>query len=279
MTNPHLRWPQERFFWSVLDAPGWKPSGVLPAALLEKLGEELPVDVASVHAIGAPLDDGRVVACGVAVDDLSTLDPVTLTLAPADIPSFIDIADGQHVAEELNFLVGNWEPKPLSRARVRRHAFAAAAVALCGALVALGFTRRAGHHETVRSLAAHETTRLLGSIEPGATIESLAAELKQLELAANVQTQTGRGADAGIALGDLLRGWPKDVPSRPQAIAVTPTSATVSVAVEGDASPFLRAIKGPEGWAMAEPRLNAADNITRLTLQFQAANDKSGATP
>jgi hypothetical protein len=88
----------------------------------------------------------------------------------------------------------------------------------------------------------------------------------------------GRGADAGIALGDLLKGWPKDVPSKPQAIAVTPTSATVSVRSKVTPSPFLRAIKGPDGWAMAEPRLNAADNITRLTLQFQAANQERSDT-
>lgn len=94
-------------------------------AFLEKFGEELPVDVASVHAVGAPLDDGGVVACGVAVDDLSTLDPGTLSLATADIPSFVNIADGQRVAEELNFLVGNWEPQTLEKgkgapARLRR---------------------------------------------------------------------------------------------------------------------------------------------------------------
>ena len=273
----HPRWPAERFFWSVVDAPGWKASGVLPAALLEKFGEELPVDVTTVHAVGMPMGDGTVLACGVSIDELANLDPGALSLAPMDFPAFVNAADGPLLAEQLNLLVGVWEPRPIRQARMRGHVFAAATMAACGLLMAVGFSRRAAHDEASRSFAASESKRVLSSVLPGGTIGTLEAELRKVEFAAGVQRQVGRGADAGIALADLLRGWPKDVPSKPQAIAVTPSSATVSVAVEGDPSPFLRAFKGPDGWAMAEPRLNAADNITRLTLQFQPA--KNGATP
>lgn len=273
----HPRWPAERFFWSVLEAPGWKASGALHAALLERFGEELPVDMATVHAVGVPMGDGTVLACAVPVDELAGLDPGALSLTPVDVPAFVHTSDGPLLAEQLNLLVGVWEPRPIRQARMRRHVFAAATVALCGLLAAVGFSRRAAHDDASRSFAASESKRVLSSVLPGGMIETLEAELKKVEFAAGVQRQVGRGADAGIALGDLLKGWPKDVPSKPQAIAVTPSSATVSVAVEGDPSPFLRAIKGPDGWAMAEPRLNAADNITRLTLQFQPA--KNGATP
>ena len=273
----HPRWPVERFFWSVVEAPGWKASGVLPAALLEKFGEELPVDLATVHAVGVPIGDGMVLACAVPADELANLDPGALSLTPMGVPAFVDAADRSLLAEQLNLLIGVWEPRPIRQARMRRHVFAAATVALCGLLVAVGFARRAAHDEASRTFAASESKRVLSSVLPGGTIETLEAELRKVELAADVRKQVGRGADAGIALGDLLKGWPKDVPSKPQAIAVTPLSATVSVAVEGDPSPFLRAIRGPDGWAMAEPRLNAADNITRLTLQFQPA--KNGATP
>ena len=273
----HPRWPVERFFWSVVEAPGWKASGVLPAALLEKFGEELPVDVTTVHAVGMPMGDGTVLACGVSIDELANLDPGALSLAPMDFPAFVNAADGPLLAEQLNLLVGVWEPRPIRQARMRGHVFAAATMAACGLLMAVGFSRRAAHDEASRSFAASESKRVLSSVLPGGTIGTLEAELRKVEFAAGVQRQVGRGADAGIALADLLRGWPKDVPSKPQAIAVTPSSATVSVAVEGDPSPFLRAFKGPDGWAMAEPRLNAADNITRLTLQFQPA--KNGATP
>lgn len=102
--------------------------------------------------------------------------------------------------------------------------------------------------------------------------------MKRAELAASVQRQTGRGADAGIALGDLLRGWPKDVPSKPQAIAVTPTSATVSVAVEGDASPFLHH-QGPRGLGDGRTAFERGRQHHAADAEFQAANGKNGATP
>ena len=110
----HPRWPAERFFWSVVDAPGWKASGVLPAALLEKFGEELPVDVTTVHAVGMPMGDGTVLACGVSIDELANLDPGALSLAPMDFPAFVNAADGPLLAEQLNLLVGVWEPRPKS---------------------------------------------------------------------------------------------------------------------------------------------------------------------
>lgn len=272
----HLRWPKERFFWSVLEAPGVKSPGPLHPALLEKLGEEIPVDLAGIHAVEVPTGDGRVLACAVLREELARLEGGILSLTPEEVPAFVQV-DGEGVAHRLNLLVGDFEPLPIRRARMRRHLVAMAAMVLCGVLLSVGFARRAAHHREVASTAAAATRELIASSIPGATSEQLATEVKKLELAAGVRTRVGKGSDAGIALSDLLKGWPKDVPSKPQAIAVTPTSATVSVSVEGDPSKFLRAMKHAGGWAMAEPRLNAADNVTRLTLQFQAS--KEGVTP
>jgi hypothetical protein len=59
---------------------------------------------------------------------------------------------------------------------------------------------------------------------------------------------------------------------------VSEAGATVSVSVEGDPTPFLKAMKPPPGWGMDEPRLNSADKLTRLTLQLRPAIG-AGGTP
>src|SRR5207253_2807129 len=75
-------------------------------------------------------------------------------------------------------------------------------------------------------------------------------------------------ADAALSLESLLRAWPSSVSSKPQSLAVTESSSTISVSVEGDPTPFLKGLKPPPGWSMDEPRLNASESLTRLTLQL-----------
>ena len=56
-------WPPERFYWSVLEAPGVRRPGPLPPGLLPEFQEDLPVPVEEVHAVSVPTGDGRLVVC------------------------------------------------------------------------------------------------------------------------------------------------------------------------------------------------------------------------
>jgi hypothetical protein len=86
---------------------------------------------------------------------------------------------------------------------------------------------------------------------------------------ADAASQLRPPPDAAVALGAVLRAWPSGVSSKPQSLLVSESGATVSVTVQGDATPFLRAMKPPAGWTQDEPRLNSADSLTRLTLQLR----------
>ena len=59
---------------------------------------------------------------------------------------------------------------------------------------------------------------------------------------------------------------------------MTEAGASVSVTVEGNAAPFLSALKPPPGWAMDEPHLSSVDALTRLTLHLSPPT-ASGSAP
>src|SRR5690606_17382565 len=46
-----VRWPAARFYWAVLEAPGWTRSGPLPEGLRPELEELAPEPLDSLHAV------------------------------------------------------------------------------------------------------------------------------------------------------------------------------------------------------------------------------------
>ncbi len=258
-----IAWPEDRFYWSVLDGPGIK-AGPLPLGLWSTFEEDVPCAPESLWAVCAPIDGGRVVVCAAARDLLAAVDPAITELTPASVPAFageVDLAG-------LNLLVGPFEPRSLRRARVYRHAFMAAALLMSSALTGIGLVRR-GSAWTLE--AAHSKTTaasVVASIGPslGWSVDDLALELKQRREATPMDVKAP--GDAALTIAGLIARWPTEVPSKPQSISATGESASISVTVAGDPSKFLSALKAPEGWTLEEPRLASIDTTTRLSLEL-----------
>lgn len=267
-----LTWPADRFYWAVLDAPGVKRTGQLPAGLLPMLEEDAPADAADLHAVCVPITDGRLAVCIAERSHLAEIPPDVLTFTPASLPLFID---GLGVMpESFNLLVGSFEPRPIRTRRIKRHAFAVAAVILCGLLVVVGLHRRASRWDERAESARSAAARIAASVTPSSRPSDLAAEAARLRGTRDALAKTVPPPDASLALAAVLHAWPANVPSKPQSISVSSTSVSISVSVEGDAAAFLKAFTPPPGWTLDEPRLNTADKVTRLALQLRPAGGK-----
>lgn len=260
-------WPADRFFWAVLEAPGWKRCGPMPSGLLGALADELPVDIASVHAVVAAVDAkaaparGIVLVCAARVTDLEHLPAPVLGLTPESVPELGVASVEPH---RLNLLVGAHEPRAIRRARARAHLCAAATLLLCAGMVALGSTRRASawrsHAEVVRQAEAQ-------AVGDAASLDD---ELDRL--GAIVAARDGSPAplnDAAADLARVLAGWPAVAACTTHSIAVGPQGASIAIEVEGDPAPFLQSLRPPPGWTIDEPRLNSIRGGTRLSLRLR----------
>lgn len=261
----HPRWPAERFYWALVEAPGYTARGELPPGLRPALEEQVPVPVETLHAVVAPASNGALLVCAAAKSELESLAGDALSLTPAALPAFA--VDLGIAPDDLNLLVGALEPRAIRRGRACRRLAALTAVVLCAALISVGLLRRAEHW--VRQAAAAETAlaNLLMRCNQSSA-DALALELARVERLAQ-PAEIPSIPDASIALASLLSAWPAQAPSKPQSIAVNPAGISVSVTVEDDPGPFLRAFNPPAGWTLDEPRLNSAGALTRLSLQLR----------
>jgi hypothetical protein len=255
----------DRFYWSLLEAPQWQRTGALPAGLMQALEEDIPLAAEELHAVGVPAGDGLLLVCAARAGDLEALDADLLTLAPESLPDFAPLGVD---ASSLNLLVGAHEPGPIRRARMKRHLARAAAIALITGLISIGVARRAAHLDSLAQRAHAASAAAVQKLLPGGAPDTLALEVSRARRVADSSARVHPAPSAAAALAALLRAWPTQAPSRPQSLAVTESGATVSVSVEGDPTPFLKAMKPPPGWTMEEPRLSASDKLTRLTLQL-----------
>jgi hypothetical protein len=193
-------------------------------------------------------------------------------LAPESLPGF---AGSALDPDSLNLLVGRHEPAALRRARVRAHLVAATLVLIIAAAVALGLSRRASILKTVAEESVAETQRVLQRGGFGGP-EQLHLELLRARRLAEAGARVRPAPDAALALEGVLRAWPAAASAKPQTLAVNDSGAALSVSVEGDATPFLRAFVPPAGWSLDEPRLNATEAITRVSLQLRRGGAKGG---
>lgn len=265
----HLRWPADRFYWSVLEAPGLTARGQLPAGLLADLEADVPSGE-PLHAAAVPLEGGRIAVCAAPRSALEGLDQAALSLTPESIPPCIP---GGPDPASFNLLTGALEPRPIARARARRHLLAAASLLLCAGLISLGLLRRSEHDSTTAASASAAAESLLAST--GQTAPGLGRELERLRRAAVPAAAPSDAPDAAPTLAAILEGWPAKVPSKPVSIQVGKEGVFIEVGVEGDPTPFLSALKVPGGWALAEPRLNSAGSITRLSLAMRPREGSS----
>ena len=269
----HATLPADRLYWAVIDAPGVKLAGELPPALVPMLEDDAPADIAELHAVCVPLSDGRLAICAAKRTQLTEIPAEVLSLTPDSLPDFAKFL-GVSPAQ-FNLLVGPFEPRPIRTSRIKRHAFAAAIVLICGLLVATGLHRRASRWNDRTEAARVAALRVAATVSGADRPEDLAAEAARLRSTRDALATAAPPPDASLVLAAVLHGWPAKVPSKPQSISVGQAEVSLSVAVEGDAAAFLKAFSTPPGWTLDEPRLNTADKVTRLALQLRPA----GGTP
>jgi hypothetical protein len=266
MSDPHQRWPADRFFWSVLDAPGVRADKGLPAGLLPLLQEDLPVPVEDVHAVGAATPDGRLLVCAAKREELRELPPSTLALCPDDVPALVE---PKIDASAFNLLVADLEPAPLRRERARRRTLLALTAAAVACLTALGLARRSESctkaGQEARAASAAVTTNPI----------TLHNELDRLRKAPRVEAKAITTPDAAVALAALLSAWPKELECQTESVSVGPATMTLSLTVAKDARPFLSALQPPEGWTLDEPRLTATSDGARLHLTLHRKEARS----
>lgn len=273
--STHLVWPVDRFYWSVLELPGIKrprPFALGQNVLLE---DDVPFDSACLHAVVVPLADGRVGVCSIDFATLRDLPLDALSLTPESLPTFLQ---GYGVEpKQFNLLTGRFEPASIRQNRTRNHAWAAATIMLSVSLIALGLHRRTVHWRESASAASAQRSALIADAVPSQTSGALTALSNQLGSVKEVLGSERQPMDAAVLLAQVLETWPTQVSAKPQSISVNQTGAVIAVAVDGDPTPFLRALAAPSGWELDEPRLNTSGTVSRVSLQLRWMGGSSGA--
>jgi hypothetical protein len=253
-----LRWPCERFFWAVIDAPGVKPKGGdVPVGLLTQLQEEVPVALEEVHAVSTAVPEGKLIVCAARREDLRGLPEGCLSLAPDDVPQLIE---PKIDAAAINLLVGDFEPLALRRELSRRRTMMILTAAAATCLAAVGLVKRADGWTRAGQQARTAISAL------AASPVALRADLERLRKAPRVDTKALTPPDASVAMASLLSAWPKELECQTESVNIGPSTMTLAVTVSKDARPFLSALKPPEGWTIDEPRLTATADGSRLHL-------------
>jgi hypothetical protein len=275
-----LSWPADRFYWALLDAPGLKGGGILPPGLLGALSDEVPLPVAELHAVYVAAPDGKALVCAARAADLQAIEPSASSLAPAQLPPGLPLPI---YPSSLNLLTGAFEPVRQRRQRGQRHMAAFLSVATTLTLVTIGLGRRAGHwgafaadtREHMQQMASRAPLPSPRGEAAGPDLaQAVAMELANLKRVSESLERVKPAPDAALALAALLDAWPANVPSRPESLSISETGIVISVTIEGDHAPFLRAFSPPGGWSLAEPRLNSAGELTRLTLELRRDADR-----
>lgn len=267
------RWPSDRFYWAVLEAPQWRRSGELPAGLRSMLEEDTPAPAESLHAVCAPIGNGQVLVCALDQADLKSLSEGIRVLAPEALPEFVT---GDVTAESLNLLVGRHEPMEVRRSRLRKQFLIATSCLMVAGFLTVGFIRRAQLWQLTAEHARSAATTMSQSVKPGATPDVLALETSRTRRLAETAAKVKLPDDAALALEVLLRAWPGSMRAKPESIVISDSGLTLSVMIEGDPTQFLEAMRAPPGWTMDEPRLSTTDAATRLTLHLRRLSASGG---
>jgi hypothetical protein len=292
--SAHVRWPAERFFWSVLEAPGLSASytGPVPEGVLTLLADDLPIPLEDVHAVGLAIGPGRLLVCAARRSDLEVLPPGALSLTPESVPAFAEalvVESGDADVTALNLLIGEFEPAAIRRARARTHLIAAATVAIASMLAALGLARRAEILSRDAEAARQASTSLVRGwvVDPTGDAFALQRELQRIR-EAHTQTQTiAVPIDVAPVLTETLLGWPTELAAEAQSIALAPSTLSLSVLLDESVEParFLQALRPPAGWRIDEQRhANVGPGRetgaqTRLSIRLKPSIPAAGGMP
>ena len=301
MNTHELTWPAERFYWAVLDLPGYTRRGPLPMALLLELQPHMPLDVSELHAVAIPHPSSRssVLVCAARRDELGAVDASATSLTPTlDADSALrsqlplDAAD----VASLNLLSGAFEPRPIRRARLRRQLELVAAMLLVSILIILGLHRRTANLDVETSHATQSLAAVLAdrppspsdrsSLLPASAIdtahatESLNAQIRLVAGVEHAAKRVTAPTDAASPLAALLRAWPAgldDAPCTVQSISVNGASMTLSFTTDADPLVVIRALIAPPGWKLEEPRVSRGGGGTTARVMLELRRVGGGA--
>jgi hypothetical protein len=280
LSSSSLRWPSDRFYWAILDAPGFSRTGPLPPGLLPALADEIPEPLETLHAVCSPIahsddsDDSaapeRVLVCCCRSADLDALDPSIIELKPDSLPAELAIPTDTTLP---NLLIGDHEPDPIRADRRRRHLRAVVTITLCSLLAALGLIRRARHADLLAAADTRAADALLARTVPDrreSSLERAAAAMRDLAAAAK---RTRPPRDAAADLESLLKSWPATTSAKPQSLSAADGLLALSLTLEGagDPAPFLKSFVPPPAMTLDEPRVANVGGLTRINLQLRPA--------
>jgi len=279
--SPHIVWPANRFYWSVVDTGtgASRPSDDYLDSLVEP---DFPLSLEEMHVVHTLLRDGAFLACALPKSDLDTLPAGALTLTPDAVPGGMN-ADA--AVPTLNLLVKQYEPRPLVRERTRRWMIATGTVAAALLLLTVGLIRRSAvWTEQAADLALVTEERIREAIPSGAasdkppTIWSLEREIESLRATRADEAKINASPDAALALATVLSSFPRTQSLRTDVLAVSPTTITLNVATDADPQVFLKSLAAPAGWTLDEPRLSTSKGSATLAIQMRR-DKKPGGTP
>lgn len=274
-------WPRSRFYWAILESPGYARSGTLPLGLLAALADDIPETLDALHAVCTPIPRDspttaqRVLVCACPAAELAALDPSILELKPDGIPTELSLSADITLP---NLLTGEHEPAPLRSARRARHTIAALAILLCSLLVSVGLARRARHAALSAIHATHIADSLLADLTSDRRESTLAAAAANTKSLASAAHSTRLPRDAAIDLASLLSAWPATTTAKPQSLSIADNAISLAVTIESDPSTpatstdpalFLRAFTAPSGMTLDEPRIATLAGISRINLTLR----------
>ncbi|MBX3322443.1 MAG: hypothetical protein KF757_05580 [Phycisphaeraceae bacterium] len=264
-----VTWSPQRCFWSVVEWPVRCKDGPAAAGLLHEAAADIPSDADTLSMVAARDGRGQTIVCAVSASDIQHVwsDPSgrdVISLQPATLPEWLD---SDLDPSRLNFLVGRFAPRSLTRQRTVRHTVYAATLLLCAAMMALGLERRAqSHHASAnRGQTAIEQMLQAANVDAEALERELAQRQDRLQLASALSLP----ADATIALALVLSAWPDATDAFVESINVAEADIQIAVSTSADPATLLEAISAPAGWRLEEPRLSSARGLSRIALRLR----------
>ncbi len=281
MSNRHVRWPAERFYWAFLDG-GLLPRGEKRRRQLGYLFERfLPgLAIEDVRAVyrAVPGARNRFLACGAPAEKLrEQLDAGALTLAPQALPAFVEAPLDP---AEFNLLTASLLPEAVRRLRRRAVSLAITVVIGSCLLLIAGLERRerAIQSHAAGALAAQAAIieRALGPAAPGGSAQPaqvrLVAALRQLEQTRREDPAVTGLLDCSVVMSEFLKVWPAgELRVSTESIVVAPDSINVRaiVATMGDAQLLADALDRLSGWRLLQPQSEARKDDVIVSLRLE----------
>jgi hypothetical protein len=256
-------------YWALLDP---RPLGRAEIAPQERgflFEAELPVPIEEVHAVYAPLPDGRVLACGIGLAELeSMIAERALSATPEALPDWLPQEVRDSVApKSMELLHGPFEPQAVRRAR-RTFVLAASAVTLCclAALLA-GVVARGRALERAAAAADEQRDQLVRAALAGAPKRPglpddlrLTAELRELR---GTRSQVAPVAtDVAPALAGALGAWPAGAAAQLNSITVGPGTISFrgAASTQLELQRLMDAVAEIPGWRVSPAQFRVASD-------------------